>query len=116
MATPAPNVLPKSSRYCVGFARVVLESFTGPGCMNPLSGASSHSKPSVPAGKVATWPGWRFATEVFRHSRIWAKVAGTVIESFTTPLTMNNVPVTAFSGLPPLDGGEKRGSRHVPVH
>ena len=28
---------------------------------------------------------------------------------------MYNVPVSAFSGRPPSDGGLKRGSRHVPV-
>ena len=28
---------------------------------------------------------------------------------------MNSVPVSAFSGLPPSDGGLKLGSRHVPV-
>src|SRR3954463_12993027 len=32
------------------------------------------------------------------------------------PLTMNMVPVSAFSGRPPSAGGLKRGARHVPVH
>ena len=31
-------------------------------------------------------------------------------------LTVNRVPVRAFSGRPPSEGGLKRGSRHVPVH
>ena len=33
-----------------------------------------------------------------------------------SPLTVKIVPVSAFSGRPPSEGGEKRGSRQVPVH
>jgi hypothetical protein len=31
-------------------------------------------------------------------------------------LTVKIVPLRVFSGRPPSEGGEKRGSRHVPVH
>ena len=34
----------------------------------------------------------------------------------TSTLTVKSVPVRAFSGRPPSEGGLNRGSRHVPVH
>ena len=45
-----------------------------------------------------------------------AYAAGTSIESVRVSLTVKIVPVRAFSGRPPSEGGLKRGSRHVPVH
>ena len=54
---------------------------------------------------------------VLRQMRIWASAYGISMGSFREgPLTMKMVPVSAFSGRPPSDGGLKRGSRHVPVH
>ncbi len=61
------------------------------------------------------------ATEVPRQKRILPSAAGTVSEVAAQPsfdvvqLTVNRVPVRAFSGRPPSAGGLKRGSRQVPV-
>lgn len=67
-------------------------------------------------GNVIVCPGCRAAMAVLLHSRMVANSAGTTVASLAMPLTMNRVPVRAFSGRPPSDGGEKRASRQVPVH
>jgi hypothetical protein len=65
---------------------------------------------------VATAPLPSAATLVFRHRRILPSAAGTVIEyGVPVSLFMKIVPDSAFSGRPPSAGGEKRGSRQVPV-
>src|SRR6516164_8309362 len=87
-----------------------------PAGRNPLSASMSHSKPSDPVAKVAEVPGARVATEVFRQNRIWPNADGTEIPRFEGPLTMNIVPLSAFSGRPPSEGGLNLGSRQVPVH
>src|SRR6185295_6951163 len=53
---------------------------------------------------------------VLRQNRIRPSSAGTRIEVVAPSLTVKIVPVSAFSGRPPSEGGLKRGSRHVPVH
>ena len=53
---------------------------------------------------------------VLRQKRIFPSAAGTEIDVVAPSLTMNSVPVRAFSGRPPSAGGLKRGSRQVPVH
>src|ERR671937_1090659 len=90
----------------------------------PLSSSTSHSKPSVPAGKVAVWPAASVAMLVLRQKRNLPSAAVTAIESLRGPLTTEIVPERAFSGRPPsaarppssVGATLKRGSRHVPVH
>lgn len=53
---------------------------------------------------------------VLSQNRSDLNEAGTLIASLRGPLTVKIVPVSAFSGRPPSDGGLKRGSRQVPVH
>src|SRR2546425_1127219 len=92
---------------------------TAPGGRNPLSRSSSHSWPSVqlhPPVNVAVCPAASDATLVFRQKRSLPSAAGTVIASYSGPLTMKIVPVRPFSGRPPSAGGENLGSRQVPVH
>ena len=70
----------------------------------------------MPSGSVATCPLPRAATLVLRHKRILPSAAGTVI-AYSRPVSlfMKIVPESAFSGRLPSAGGEKRGSRQVPV-
>ena len=114
VAVPSPYVEPKSWRTWTPLL-VVEESGTSPAGRVALSGASSHSYPSVPSLRVAVWPGACEAMLVLRQMRILPSAAGTSIAE-VPELTLNIVPVTAFSGRPPSAGGLKRGSRQVPVH
>ena len=50
-----------------------------PGGRTPSSRSTSHSYPSVPAGRVAVWPDDKLATLVFRQNRIFPSAAGTWI-------------------------------------
>ena len=59
----------------------------------------------------ADWP----AMFVFRQNRSFPSAAGTLIARVPA-LTVKMVPVSAFSGRPPSEGGLNRGSRQVPVH
>ena len=67
---------------------------------------------------VAVAPAAWAATAVPRQKRIFPSASGMRMESRrdVPPLTMKSVPVSAFSGRPPSEGGLKRGSRQVPVH
>src|SRR2546423_971040 len=53
---------------------------------------------------------------VFRQKRILPSMAGTMMLVSIVELTVKIVPVSAFSGRPPSEGGLKRGSRQLPVH
>jgi len=56
------------------------------------------------------------ATDVLRQKRNRDGPKGTMMVSARKASTWNMVPVSAFSGLPPSEGGLKLGSRHVPVY
>ena len=59
--------------------------------------------------------GAREATRVPRQKRSALEAPVTLIW-VTQQFTLNDVPVSAFSGRPPSAGGLNRGSRQVPVH
>src|SRR5437762_12965617 len=95
-------------------ATVVADRCMRPAGRAPLSRSSFHSYPRVSDINVAA-PLVRSATRVLRQNRRPAIEAGTEIAD-VPELTVQMLPVNAFSGRPPSAGGLKRGSRHVPVH
>src|SRR5262245_25647797 len=114
---PEPNVDPLSRRTPdPEIVLLVWDNAMNPFGRKPLSTSASHSYPSVLLGIVAVAPAASVATLVFLQNRILPSAAGIVIAASNPELTMNNWPVTAFSGRPPSAGGLKRGSRQVPVH
>ena len=68
----------------------------------------------MPLPSVVVWFGLSPATRVLRQNRSWPSVPFTSM-SVVQQLTVNRVPVRAFSGRPPSLGGLNRGSRQVPV-
>src|SRR5436309_6742808 len=98
-----------------GTLTVVDESSNTPVGLTPLSTSSFHSYPSDEAASVAVVPGASAATLVLRQKRRRPNSAGTWI-AYVQQSTVYRLPVSAFSGRPPYDGGLNLGSRHVPVH
>jgi hypothetical protein len=69
----------------------------------------------VCGASVSVSPASCDATVVPRQNRSLPCAAGT-LRVRSSLFDMYAVPVSAFSGWPPLAGGLNRGSRQVPVH
>src|SRR5438067_880457 len=98
-----------------GTLTVVDERSKTPAGLMPLSTSSFHSYPRDEAASVVAVPGASDATLVLRQKRRRLNSAGTWI-AYVQQSTVYRLPVSAFSGHPPSDGGLNLGSRHVPVH
>ena len=110
VVVPAVTVLPKSRRYS-GVAPVAVDRSISPPGRYPLSRSSSDSYPMVCAGMVAVWlPAARVATRLPRQMRSRPCAGGTCMAR-SSWLAWNMMPLSEFSGRPPLAGGENRGSR-----
>ncbi len=94
---------------------VVVDMSIRPAGRNPLSRSSFDSYPTVWFGSAREEPAASAVRSVLRQTRILPSAAVTVMGR-SVSLDMYSVPPRAFSGSPPLLGGENRGSRHVPVH